>query len=371
MPLSERTERAIAACYDAILAPRRLPVALQILGESLGAESCTFGTWDPVEDPFRMPRSDGHEDFAQLWLRNEPHAPDPHITRGSSLSKTGGAFILEEQVSTEEERRTLPYYQETARPGNRDWWASARFSVEGQSWCMPLYRGAKRGPFTLKEARYFSAISPHMARFVGLAEKFAAFGVATELAALDQVRCAALVIDAVGIARHMNPAAERLLGGDFYLVRGRPVAGDRASNRRLQRLMASAQGAARGSPPGHPPVVIDREQAPWLLVEAMPVTALGSDLFSAGRTILLLTDLTSPRRPDAMLLGAAFGLTAAEAKLAARIAGGCGIDAAAAALGIGRETARTQLKAVFAKTHTSSQAELAAFSARLRRPARD
>jgi DNA-binding CsgD family transcriptional regulator len=233
---------------------------------------------------------------------------------------------------------------------------------------MPLYRGAKRGPFTLKEARTFSAIGPHLARFVGLAEKFAAFGVASELAALDQVRCAALVIDAVGIARHVNSAAECLLGEDFYLVRGRPVASDCASNRRLQRLISSTHRTERGAAPSNVPVVIDREEAPWLLVEAMPVTAFGSDVFSAGRTVLLLTDLTSAPRPDASLLSIAFGLTAAEAKLAARLSSGHGLDGAAASLGVSHETARSQLKAVFAKTRTSRQAELAALVTRLRPP---
>ena len=98
----------------------------------------------------------------------------------------------------------------------------------------------------------------------------------------------------------------------------------------------------------------------------MPVTAFGSDLFTSGRVILLLTDLTSPLRPEATQLCAAFRLTVAEAKLAAKVASGMGIDGAAAALGVSRETARTQLKAVFAKTNTRRQAELAALVARLR-----
>ena len=98
----------------------------------------------------------------------------------------------------------------------------------------------------------------------------------------------------------------------------------------------------------------------------MPVTAFGSDLFSSGRLILLLTDLRSSLRPEATQLCAAFGLTAAEAKLAAKVASGVGVNGAAASLGVSRETARSQLKAVFAKTNTRRQAELAALVARLR-----
>ena len=114
------------------------------------------------------------------------------------------------------------------------------------------------------------------------------------------------------------------------------------------------------------PIVVDRDVAPWLLVEAMPVTAFGSDLFGPGRVILLLTDLRSPLRPEATQLCAAFGLTIAEAKLAGKLALGSGIENAAASLGVSRETARTQLKAVFAKTNTRRQAELAALVARFR-----
>ena len=82
--------------------------------------------------------------------------------------------------------------------------------------------------------------------------------------------------------------------------------------------------------------------------------------------ILLLSDLTAPLRPEATQLCAAFGLTVAEAKLAAKLASGSGIVGAAASLGVSRETARTQLKAVFAKTNTRRQAELAALVSRLR-----
>ena len=113
-------------------------------------------------------------------------------------------------------------------------------------------------------------------------------------------------------------------------------------------------------------MVINRADAPWLLMEAMPVTALGSDIFNEGRALLILTDLTKPAVSDSRLLAIIFGLTPAEAKLAACIASGIGIDAAAAALRIGRETVKSQLKAVFLKTNTRSQPELVALLGRLR-----
>jgi DNA-binding CsgD family transcriptional regulator len=374
MPLSEGTERALEDCYDAILAPTRWSSALQSLAESFGAASCTLFEHDREHSPAPVPMSEGHEAFADRWARNQPHAPDPHIgaylVRCTSFIRAGWTSALEHHLSTEEERRTLPYFQETARPERREWLALSYFSVEGGDWCFPFFRGDDRGPFTPEDARILGGLGPYVAKIVRLAQKFAAFDLTSKLSALERVNSAAIVLDATGRATQMNLPAEDLLGADFNLVHGRPTAHDAASNRRMQRLVSFALHAAPGNAPTYAPIVIDRDDAPWLLVEAMPVTAFGSDFFNSGRLILLLTDLRPLRRPESIHLCAAFGLTGAEAKLAARLASGGGIDVAAASLGITRETARTQLKAVFAKTNTSRQAELAALIARLPRSIR-
>ncbi len=370
MPLSERTDRALEACYDAILAPTRWASALQLLAESFGAASCVLFDHKRKDSAAPLPMSMGHEAYADLWTRNQAHAPDPHVgpylELCTSFMRAGRASALEHHLSTEEERRTLPYFQETARPARREWLAVAFFTVASHDWCFPLFRGGDGGPFTPEEALRLAPIGPHVAKVVSLAEKFAAFDATSRLSALERVSCAAVVIDATGRATQMNQPAQNLLGGDFNLVRGRPAAHDPASNRRLQQLVSSALHTAPGGAQSYAPIVVDRDEAPWLLVEAMPVTAFGSDFFSSGRLILLLTDLRRPPRPDSVQLCAAFGLTAAEAKLAAKLASGVGVDGAAASLGVSRETARTQLKAVFAKTNTRRQAELAALVARLR-----
>ena len=365
MPLSERTERALEACYDAILAPTQWSSALQFLGESFGAASCTLFEHDR-ENPAPVPISVGHELYFARWVRNQAHAPDPHIgpylQKCTSIIRAGFTSALEHDLSTEEERRTLPFFQETARPEKREWFAASFFLVDGGDWCWPIFRGDE--PFTREDATRLAGVGPYIGKIVSLAKKFAAFDAASKLSALERVSSAAVVIDATGRATQMNLPAQNLLGADFNLVRGRPSARDPASNRRLQHLVSSALHAAPRGPQSYAPIVVDRDEAPWLLVEAMPVTAFGSDLFSPGRVILLLTDLTSPLRPEATQLCAAFGLTVAEAKLAAKLASGSGIEGAAASLGVSRETARTQLKAVFAKTNTRRQAELAGLLAR-------
>jgi hypothetical protein len=74
-----------------------------------------------------LPMSEGHAAFADRWTRNQAHAPDPHIgpylEQCTSYMRAGWTSALEHDLSTEEERRTLPFYQETARPEKREWMA--------------------------------------------------------------------------------------------------------------------------------------------------------------------------------------------------------------------------------------------------------
>ena len=113
MPLTERTERALEACYDAILAPTQWSSALQLLGESFGAASCTLYEHDRENSPAPVPMSVEHEAYSVRWERNQAHAPDPHVgpylQKATSFIRAGWPSAIEHQLSTEEERRTLPF----------------------------------------------------------------------------------------------------------------------------------------------------------------------------------------------------------------------------------------------------------------------
>ena len=78
------------------------------------------------------------------------------------------------------------------------------------------------------------------------------------------------------------------------------------------------------------------------------------------RALLTLNALGPKPGPPAAILAKTFRLTPAEAKLACIIARGASPEIAAGDLKISRETARNQLKSVFAKTDTHRQSELVA-----------
>lgn len=366
MRMSSDTEEALASCLDAVAEPTLWGAALQRLGESLGAESCTFCSKDLRQlSAVVMPMSIGHEEFAAAWRRNELHAPDPHFTLVPKRIRGAPSIILESHLTTEHERRTLPYFQETARPAGRDWWAISRFTAGSTSWCFPVYRGARRGPFTLEEAEHLALVGPRLAPILSMAEKFATFQVNSTLWGLEQARCPAFAIGMRGQVTNMNRLAEGLLGAGLQISAKKLACEHGPSNLSLQQLVANSLVSPKGDSVVADPIVIYGNGEPRYLVEAVPITAMLSGFFSAARLLLLVNPLKASADPGETLLRQAFGLSRAEARLARTLALGHDLQEAAELLGIKMPTVKSQLSAVFWKTNTRRQAELIGLVTRL------
>lgn len=106
------------------------------------------------------------------------------------------------------------------------------------------------------------------------------------------------------------------------------------------------------------------------MVEALPATGAMADVFQRIAALVVVTDLDVRAKPADKVIRDAFGLTRAEASLASSLASGDELRAAGNSFGMSYETARAHLRAIFAKTHVSRQAELVALLVRLGRGAR-
>ena len=102
------------------------------------------------------------------------------------------------------------------------------------------------------------------------------------------------------------------------------------------------------------------EERPALIVHLVPIRRAALDVFSSASAILVITPVVPAEVPTAEVLQGLFDLTPAEARVAREVAGRHTIDTIAEALGVSRETVRSQLKSVFAKTGTSRRIDLAA-----------
>ena len=364
MVLSSDTERAIELCYDAIATPSLWVAALDSLAHSLGAHACQVMPHVISQRPFGMVRSTGAWRIHELWQRNLDWVKEVYEPRGEPFVQQGYRAVIQSQLFTDDEIRHSRFHQEIVRPAGCLHWACGIFQVEDRIWCLPFHRSNE--PFNADVIEPIAEVAGRMARIISLAEKVSRAGAENEVLTLDRAGCAAMLIDRFGRVTRINRLAEGLFCNEFGIRNGRLWTAASASQERLDRFMAEIEHAKSTLRPLPAPVIVARHGTPWLLIEAMPVTSESNDIFEGCRAILVVSDLTRPSITDAALLSVVFGLTSAEARLAAAICDGHDLNAAAATFGVSRETVRSQLKTVFAKTGSRRQAELVARAAQIR-----
>ena len=338
--------------------------ALQHVVEALGARS---GLLIPpgIERGrlFEMQQeSAAHPAFSEIWHRNlSAPEDDPHWARPARMGGRSGVVVIEDDITTPEERETLPYFRAVAGPGDRMHWAMIRLRTRAGRWCMPLYRGRAEGPFGEREAVGLLAVAPAITRMVAQGERLAQARLRARIEGIDDLGRMAFAVGPGGVVLFANAAAERGEGRDIWLAGGRLRAAEAGNAARLPRFLAEA--AARDG--DCDPVVLHREGVPWMVADALPLTRATVSVFSGARAVVMLTPVAAVAVPEVGVLRAAFGLTPAEARLAQHLARGMDLGEAASALGIGRETVRTHLEALFDKTGCRRQAALVALLTRL------
>lgn len=181
---------------------------------------------------------------------------------------------------------------------------------------------------------------------------------------LGLIGLASGIVHRDGRALAANALLEALTDHIQWLAQRRLALVDQKANHLLVQALASlarGHGAGARSFPSRP-----RRQQP-AVVHVMPATQLARDLGGDGLAMVVLAPVTAPTAPDAGLIRSLFGLSPGEARVARAIAQGSTIDQIAAESSVSRETVRTQVKAVLAKTGTSRQAEMAILLASLPR----
>jgi DNA-binding CsgD family transcriptional regulator len=283
------------------------------------------------------------------------------------MQQRGVAVDLD--FATEHDLKCSPYYNEFLGRHGLRW--SAMLGVTcafNDTWIISIQRSIGQGPFVAAEQERLSRLrgpfstAARVARELSLAR-------ATGLAeAFDVMGSAAVILDRRGRVLRTNQAADVGLGGpELRIARGMLVAADHDTGKRIARLVdrtcsPDSSGIA-------PPIVVLRPGRAPLVVYSLPLAGNARDVFSLAQALVVVVDLAASSAPPTAHLRQAFGLTAAETRLAARLVTGDSLADAADALGIAKSTARVQLRAVFAKTGVSRQAELVGLLGRLARPA--
>ncbi|HTV56591.1 MAG TPA: helix-turn-helix transcriptional regulator, partial [Terriglobia bacterium] len=178
----------------------------------------------------------------------------------------------------------------------------------------------------------------------------------------------ALSMSSTGRVIEMNRAADELFDADFRVRNSRLYMRDGKASQALGRMLweRPADGEVRLHSRGRVAniVVARRESKKPILIKVLPVHGAAATPFLGARAVLVLRDLEAERRAPLEILAEAFSLTSAEAKVASMVAAGSSPEEIAIALQVSRETVRNQIKAIFSKTATHRQSELAALVSR-------
>jgi DNA-binding CsgD family transcriptional regulator len=183
---------------------------------------------------------------------------------------------------------------------------------------------------------------------------------ASPTAALNAMRLPAIALDRHGFVADLNAAAESIFDNDVKIKDRRLFFRDPAARALLKEAIDQLRTSPRLNPLATDPIIVQRQDKLPVLVRIWPFEGAVHLPAQEVRALLTLNALGPKPGPPAAILARTFRLTPSEAKLACVIARGASPEIAARELKISRETARNQLKSVFAKTDTHRQSELVA-----------
>jgi DNA-binding CsgD family transcriptional regulator len=252
-----------------------------------------------------------------------------------------------------------PYYQELLAPHSLRWFAGVKVASGEDLWVLAIQRTIDQGPFSEAEKLQLAALSDRLSASAALARALGAATAAGALQAFEVSGKAVVLINRRGEAFRMNKTAEALLHGDVRIEGRRLVASDpiatAALNRSLHELMWQRIGGGLSQP-----VALPRFGKRPILAYPIKLEHSAANALADCQALVILIDLDqNPRLPETVLR-TAFGMTAAEARLAVRLAAGETIEFATDQIGIAKDTGRNQLKNIFIKTGVKRQSELVA-----------
>lgn len=302
------------------------------------------------------------------------HSLDPwgEGTARLGLGKTG-AVLNGDQLKALPELRRTEYYADYASKYDLVRILAGVVIADGPILSViSVLRAERAKPFGPEEHQLLRAVMGHLKRVLEIRRKVEGQQLlqAASNHALDQLPTGVILVDASARVIFANASAERTLKAreGLSVEAGRLCALLASETTALRRLIHAAVRTSTGEGL-HPGGALNVSRAQFdrplnLLVTPVPAGASHPHVGHAAAAILI-SNPDQSQSPDPVVLRTLFQLTDAECRLALAICSGLSLAEAAKSLRIGRETAKSHLKQVFAKTATSRQSELVAVVGRL------
>lgn len=366
------TSALIAEIYDCALDPGRWPAMLARLHQSLGFANAILGVNDSRTGAATLEAMAGVP---------APYSSTVHHYGADVLEQWGGwegisSLPMAEpavlsRVNTSPALYESRYYKEWGEPqGLTDVLAIGLVRDETTVGSLAFGKRGDGGLVTDEEVASAALFLPHLQRAVAISRIFEVRKVEASVfrVVLDQLRTPAFIVDGAMKLLFANAAGDRALhDGGALRVRDLVLSGgDRDAL--VRDAVGRAASGARGAD-GATGLPLWDSNGHLCALHVLPLRC-GLERFSreSGAASLFLTSPETNGDGVAQLVSAAFGLTAAEGRVFAQVAGGGTIKKAAEELGMQQSTARTHLLRVFNKTGTHRQAELVRLAGSLSNP---
>jgi DNA-binding CsgD family transcriptional regulator len=362
---AEQLGSLVESVYDASIDGSRWPDFLTQLAQQLGGILPTLFIHDTRAHSGALAINVGYEagtvrsykeHFAErnLWLRSGTHLLTPGSVRTSHIMCSRQAFLASE------------WYADYCRPLNISQGIGATIHKDSMVTSnVAIFAGDDRAEFGGEEIALLKALMPHMQRalkiHMHLAEASLKQGEFVE--AMEPLAVGVILVTASRQILFANRSARRLLDNRDGLMIDRQ--GLRAMRSRetnaLSVLIGCTVGSyGQGQSQSSGGLNITRPNGRRALqVQVSPIRPQQS--LHLGERAVAAIYVTDPEqvseRPEVVLIRL-YGLTPAEAKVAALIVRGMSARQAAEGLAISYNTVKSHLKRVFAKTGTKRQGDL-------------
>lgn len=348
---------------DAAIDPAIWPELLDQISKSVGAAGAVLLQGD-IRTP-DMPRSTGVDELISSYFANGWHTRDIRAERGVPLLLRGQMVVIDQDIVARGEMQAHGLYTEILAPFGFGWFAAIGFWSGSALWALSIQRTTKEGPFDHADKRLLGGFSQRLTEIATLSEVAGRTALSGTTNALLLIKKPALALDHLGFVLEMNAEAERLFDEDFRVRNYRLHVRDQVARSQIDALIDRLRTTPDNEALPSGPIVVQRRASRPIVIQVLPIDGAARTPFLGARALLVLSDLGRKSMPRVDFLAQAFGLSPAEARIASLIVTGMSPEQAAEQLGIARETARNQLKAVFAKTDTHRQGQLIALLSQL------
>jgi DNA-binding CsgD family transcriptional regulator len=350
--------------YEAAAIPELWPAVLDRLAEMAGAVGTFLITTDP-----RTLRWTSSESVRQLgldFLEGRWHENNPRMER--LVQRRHAGFLREIDMFTAAEMDSDPTFTQLLRPRGFGWAAGAVVQVPSDDMlAFSIERRFADGPIDHDVIAELNALRPHLARAALMSARLRlerAQGMAESLTTMG-LPSAVLLGDGKVVAT--SPLFEQLGGQIVSRAFGRIALSHAGANALLSKAIENLNAGQFQFGARSIAVPSDGDNAA-IVIHLIPVRRSAHDIFGPAMGILVITPLGSSQALPAELLNGLFDLSPAEIRAANGLLEGKSIEGLAAGHGLSRETIRSQVKAVLAKTGTTKQSDLVALLANVNIP---